>query len=57
MLDCQLEPRDFLTMDFEMASSYNIIKRNVRLRLPSKIVEENLKDGGGVELEGSHQLV
>ena len=46
MLDCQLEPRDFLTMDFEMASSYahNQAERQVEVAV-AEIVEENLPEG------------
>ncbi len=45
MLDCQLEPRDFLNMDFEMASSYahDQAQRQVEVTV-AEIVEENLPE-------------
>ena len=46
MLDCQLEPRDFLNMDFEMASSFahDQAERQVEVAV-AEIVEENLPEG------------
>ena len=46
MLDCQLEPRDFLNMDFEMASTYahDQAQRQAEVAV-AEIVEENLPDG------------
>ncbi|MDA9777343.1 SEC-C metal-binding domain-containing protein [Rubripirellula sp.] len=45
-LDCQLEPRDFLNMDFEMASTYahDQAERQVEVTV-AEIVEENLPEG------------
>jgi preprotein translocase subunit SecA len=44
-LDCQLEPRDFLNMDFEMASSYahDQAERQAEVTV-AEIVEENLPE-------------
>lgn len=44
-LDCQLEPRDFLNMDFKMASSYahDQAERQVEVTA-AEIVEENLPE-------------
>lgn len=45
-LDCQLEPRDFLNMDFEMATSYahDQAQRQVEVAV-TEVVEENLPEG------------
>ena len=46
LLDCQLEPRDFQNMDFEMADAYahDMAERQAEVKV-DEIVEENLPEG------------